>query len=157
MAKLKVAVAVAAGVCESLTCTVKVAVCWAVGVPVILPNWLRLSPVGKLPEAMLHVYGGTPPLAASDAVYGTLTDPEVSVVVVTARAELTVMDLDLMSTAWVGVCESVTETLKVVVPRAVGVPLITPDVLMLSPGGRVPEARAQVNGCKPPPAVRVAE
>ena len=86
-----------------------------------------------------------------------MTDPAVSEEVVIAKGLLTVTDLDAMSTAAVGVWESVTDTLKVVVPSAVGVPLITPEALMVSPGGRVPEASAQVNGPTPPVEVNVAE
>ena len=70
---------------------------------------------------------------------------------------LTVTDLLATSTAAVGVCESVTCTLKVVVPNTVGVPLMTPPALIVSPGGRVPEAMAQVNGPTPPTEVNVAE
>jgi hypothetical protein len=86
-----------------------------------------------------------------------LIEPEVSEEVVIDRALFTVMDLLAMSTAAVGVCESVTWTLKLVGPKAVGVPLITPAALMLRPGGNVPDASAHVKGCRPPMAVRVAE
>ena len=96
-------------------------------------------------------------MADSEVVYGTLMEPAVSEVVVIAKALLTVMDLLAMSTAAVGVCESVTCTLKFVVPGVVGVPLITPAVLILRPGGRVPEASAQVKGPFPPVEVKVAE
>ena len=89
-------------------------------------------------------------MAVNIALYGTLTDPAVSEVVLIAKGLLTVMALLAISTAAVGVCESVTCTLKVVVPSAVGVPLITPPVLMFNPAGRVPELRAQVNGPTPP-------
>src|SRR5271157_1552833 len=84
-------------------------------------------------------------------------EPPVSDEVETANGELTVMDLVAMSTAAVGVCESVTWTLKLVVPNVVGVPLITPPELIVRPGGRVPEARAQVKGPTPPVEVSVAE
>ena len=86
-----------------------------------------------------------------------MTDPPVSDEVVIAKGLLTVTDLDATSTAAVGDCESVTCTLKVVVPNTVGVPLITPEALIVSPGGRVPEASAQVNGPTPPVEVNVAE
>jgi hypothetical protein len=78
-------------------------------------------------------------------------------VVVIARGGFTTMVLLAMSTAAVGVCESVTETLKVVEPRVVGVPLMTPPVLMVRPGGKVPDASAQVNGPIPPVEVSVVE
>src|SRR5271165_4368389 len=157
MVRFKDAVAVAGVVCESATCTVKLAVPVAVGVPEISPEVERVSPTGRLPETTDQVYGGTPPEAASEALYGTLTEPEVNEDVVIDRALLTTMDLLAMSTAAVGVCESVTWTLKLEVPNAVGVPLITPAALMLSPGGSVPDASDQVKGCRPPVAVKVAE
>jgi hypothetical protein len=55
MVMLSAAVAVAGVVCESVTCTVKFAVCWLVGVPLIPPEVERLSPTGKLPETTDHV------------------------------------------------------------------------------------------------------
>jgi hypothetical protein len=73
------------------------------------------------------------------------------------RGGLTVMVFVTMSTAAVGVCESVTETLNAVEPRAVGVPLIVPPVLIVRPGGSVPDASAQVNGPLPPVEVSVVE
>ena len=39
-----------------------------VGVPEINPLELRLRPAGKLPDVIDQVYGGTPPVAARDAV-----------------------------------------------------------------------------------------
>src|SRR5215469_8833336 len=84
-------------------------------------------------------------------------EPAVSEVVVIDKGGLTVMVSVAMSTAAVGVWESVTDTLKVVEPRVVGVPLITPPVLRVRPGGSVPDATAQVNGPFPPVEVSVVE
>ena len=39
-----------------------------VGVPEMAPAELILRPAGKVPEVIDHVYGGTPPEAASEAV-----------------------------------------------------------------------------------------
>jgi hypothetical protein len=55
----------------------------------------------------------------------------VSEEVVIDRGGLTVIVSEAMSTAAVGVWESVTGTLKVVEPRVVPVPLVTPPVLMV--------------------------
>ena len=66
MVRLRFAVAVAGGLCESLTCTVKRWVPWLVGVPVMAPEELKVRPAGKLPEVIDQVYGGTPPEAASE-------------------------------------------------------------------------------------------
>jgi hypothetical protein len=40
----------------------------AVGVPVMLPLVESASPAGRLPEAILHVYGVVPPEAVSDVL-----------------------------------------------------------------------------------------
>ena len=45
--------------------------------------------------------------------------------------------------------ESATFAVNVYVPGLVGVPLTVPDVSMVSPGGRVPDAD-HVNGAVPP-------
>jgi hypothetical protein len=45
---------------------------------------------------------------------------------------------------WAGVAESVTVTVKLNVPDAVGVPDSTPPELSVSPVGRAPEVTAQV-------------
>ena len=58
-------VAVSAGVCESVTRTVKLEVPEAVGVPLITPPELRLKPAGSEPDASDQLYGVTPPLAAN--------------------------------------------------------------------------------------------
>jgi hypothetical protein len=39
------------------------------GFPEIVPLEPRLRPGGRIPEARLHVYGGTPPVAASVWLY----------------------------------------------------------------------------------------
>ena len=70
--------------------------------------------------------------------------------VVIDRGGLTVTVSEAMSTAAVGAWESVTETLKVVEPRVVPVPLMTARVLMVRPGGNVPDASAQLKGPLPP-------
>ena len=157
MVRLRFAVAVAGGVCESLTCTVKLWVPWLVGVPVMAPEELRVRPAGKLPEVIDQVYGGTPPEAASEPLYGTPIDPAVSEEVVIDRGELTLMVSEAMSTAAVGVWESVTEILKVVELTVVGVPLMMPPVLMVRPVGNVPDASAQVKGPLPPVELSMVE
>ena len=54
---------------KSRRLTVKFCVPNAVGVPLIAPP-LRFSPAGRLPAETDHVYGFTPPLAASVIEYG---------------------------------------------------------------------------------------
>jgi hypothetical protein len=58
--------------------------------------------------------------------------------------------------SWAGVDESVTCTVKLVVPVAIGVPEITPLVLRERPGGnKVPPVRVQVYGWIPLLACKV--
>ena len=53
----------------SVTCTVKLAVPVAVGVPEMVPVVdASVSPAGKLPERIDHAYGVVPPAAASIAL-----------------------------------------------------------------------------------------
>ena len=56
---------------------------------------------------------------------------------------------------WVGLVESVTVIVGVLVPAAVGVPEIAPDELMLRPAGN--PLADQVYGAVPPPAAMAAE
>ena len=56
---------------------------------------------------------------------------------------------------WVGLVESVTVIVGVLVPAAVGVPEMAPEELMLRPAGR--PVADQVYGAVPPPAAMVAE
>ena len=45
----------------SVTCTVKLVVSAVVGIPLMTPAASRTSPVGRVPEARLQVYGAFPP------------------------------------------------------------------------------------------------
>ena len=52
------------GEVESATCTVKLSVTAAAGVPLMLPVAASKSnPDGKLPAVLLHMSGGVPPVA----------------------------------------------------------------------------------------------
>ena len=63
----------------------------------------------------------------------------------------------VMLVAWVALwpLASVTFTVKLEVPVAVGVPLRFPSGLRLRPAGRLPLLTDQVNGLVPPDSVRV--
>ena len=54
----------AAGVVVSRTLTTKAKVPAVEGVPEMVPAMLRLSPVGREPEAIDQLYGVVPPVAA---------------------------------------------------------------------------------------------
>ena len=62
---LRVAVAILAGVEESVTVTVKLEVPAAVGVPEITPAPLNVRPAGSVPDVTAQVYGAVPEEAAN--------------------------------------------------------------------------------------------
>jgi hypothetical protein len=69
MVKVKLDVALCAGLSESVTENEKVKVPAAVGVPLIAPvEAFRLRPPGRLPPVTAHVYGVVPPVASSVAL-----------------------------------------------------------------------------------------
>src|SRR3972149_5178524 len=135
----------------SVALTVKLLVAAVVGVPLITPvDVLRLNPAGRLPVAILQTYGVLPPAATSVCVYDRLTVPSDRDAVVIERAEYIVMEK-----TWVAVAPllSVTCTVKLLVPAAVGVPLIAPvELLRESPAGSVPTVILQLYGVLPPGA-----
>jgi len=65
-------------------------------------------------------------------------------VVTTSGAMVTVMVRFAVLVAGVGVCESVTFTVKLEVPVPVGVPEITPVVLNVKPAGKLPAVMVHV-------------
>ena len=72
-------------------------------------------------------------------------------------AAVTVMLSDLVAVCAVGAVESVTRTVKLEVPVAVGVPESAPvEAFKLTPAGSDPELIDQAYGLVPPLAVRVA-
>jgi hypothetical protein len=76
-----------AGLDESATVKVKLAVPLAVGLPEIIPvDAARLSPDGSVPEVIVHLYGLVPPVALSVVLYAWLGTPAGSDVVPMARA-----------------------------------------------------------------------
>jgi hypothetical protein len=148
MAMLKAAVAVALGVAESWTWTVKLDVPVAVGVPEMTPVVaFKVRPAGSAPAMMLQVYGGVPPMACKVWLYAVpLVPPASDVVVTPSGGSVTViLRLAVLVTA-VGVCESVTDTVKcdVLVTVPVGVPEITPALLRVNPAGKLPAVMLQV-------------
>src|SRR5579859_2207470 len=155
---LRLAVAVlGVGKAESLTCTVKVDVPAAVGVPEIWPDEFRLIPGGSEPAVTSQVYGATPPLAFRLVLgYAVLTVPvgsELDVVETVRVATVTVMLRLAVAVCAVGVVESVACTVKLKgLPVLVfGVPEITPVLgTKVSPGGSEPALILQVMGVAPP-------
>jgi hypothetical protein len=95
IAILSFADAVNGGLPESATSTVKLEVPPAVGIPVIVPSPLKLSPAGReLPETKLQVKGARPPDSCRLAVYMLPPVPPGNEVVVTDGGTTTVTELE---------------------------------------------------------------
>ena len=110
-----------------MTVTVKPDVPFAVGVPETTPvAGVSVSPAGRLPELIDHVYPGVPPPASKVCEYATPLVPEAS----TEEAIESGVGETTIEVAPDAVCaglpESVTLTVKLDVPLAVGVPEIAP-------------------------------
>ena len=135
----------------SVTLTVKLLVPAAVGVPDIVAP-LRLNPAGSDPLAIDHVYGAVPPLAVSVAAYAVPTVPLSSaVVVIFSVAGFTVIERSAVA---VTDALSVAFTVKLLVPAALGVPVMV-EPLSVSPAGSDPLTIVHVYGAVPPDAVSV--
>src|SRR5271165_6242107 len=148
-----------AGTSESDTFTVKLALPAAVGVPLIAPvDAFSVNPAGRLPTDIAQLYGVVPPVAANVCEYPTPTCPFANdaVVIVSVGDAIVIDSAAVFDTA--GTSESVTFTVKFVVPAAVGVPLIAPvDAFSVNPAGRLPTDIAQLYGVVPPVAANVCE
>jgi hypothetical protein len=139
----------------SVTCTVKFAVPGAEGVPVIPPPAARVSPAGRSPAVVLHVYALVPPLAARDCEYACPTVPPGNDDVVTVNGASDTAMLNPFSA--VAPELSVTCTVKFAVPGADGVPLIVPPDASVSPDGRAPALMPHEYPPVPPLAASVCE
>jgi hypothetical protein len=123
--------------------------------PAMAPEGASEMPDGRDPCARLQEYGGDPPAAVSAAEYAAPAAPSGRpVVVMVSAAGATVIDSDL-----VAFCDalSLTRTVNVELPAAVGVPLMAPLELSVKPGGRFPDVMLHVYGFAPPLATSVAE
>src|SRR5712671_2606649 len=116
------------------------------GVPLSTPAALKASPVGNGPEpaASDHFSGAIPPLAASVCEYATpYLAPGRLAVVMTSGAAMRMLRVCVFVCCGVPVSCTCTTKLAPLV-TAVGVPLITPEVLSERPAGSVPELRLQL-------------
>ena len=111
-----------------------------VGVPEILPDESRTRPAGRFP---LNVHVAPEGFDASEALYGIPATPVGIVVVVIVIVVGVGVDpsLIVMLSSLVALFEpDVALTVKREVPAVVGVPEIVPELLSVSPAGRLPEA-----------------
>jgi hypothetical protein len=143
---VKLAATFCAGIEESLSFTMKVKVPSAVGVPEITPvEVLRERPGGSDPPATDQMYGVSPPVAIRVAEYPTPMEALGSEVVVIERGRGERLIEKPFEALSAGDEESVTVTVKLEVPSAVGVPEITPvEASRERPGGSDPLVTIQV-------------
>lgn len=116
-----------------------------IGVPVMAPVLALIErPAGRLPTLMVNVSGANPPVAETVWLYAVPTVPPGNEVVVMlgAPAGFTFMVSEAdVAESGPALLESVTLTVKVDVPAAVGVPVIAPVLpFKFKPAGRLPEA-----------------
>jgi hypothetical protein len=139
---------------------VKALVPVAVGVPEIRPVEAdRATPAGRLPDEIDHVYGVVPPPACSELEYEVPFVPEPRLVVETVSVEGGAAAIAIESfTDWLcaaGLPPSLSNTVKLLVPVAVGVPEISPVAgARVRPAGRLPDEIDHVYGVVPPAACR---
>lgn len=145
-------VPVCAGLLWSVTCTVKFAVPFGpVGVPVIFPVESIASPAGKLPALMLNVSVPSPPVAATVWLYAVPSVPAGSVVVVIdGGAGRFTVTANACVAVCTGLLPSVTFTVKFAVPVGpVGVPEMSPALLIVNPAGNEPALTLNASGASP--------
>jgi hypothetical protein len=142
----------------SFTVAVKLEVPLALGVPEMVPVVAaRVSPAGRLPELIDHVYDGLPPVADIGAEYATPSVPEGNAPVVMVSGAGAMTNEIVADLVWTGLEESVTVAVTFTVIPVVGVPKMMPVlVARVSPVGRLPDVMDQLYGVAPPVAVRVA-
>jgi hypothetical protein len=120
----------------SVTLTVKFADPAVLGVPDSAPDAERLSHAGSDPADTDHEYGGDPPDAPSVCEYATPTVPAGNdEVVMVSAGGLTVIDNAAVAEP---PALSVTLTVKVDDPAALGVPESAPAAERLTPAGSDP-------------------
>jgi hypothetical protein len=136
------------GLVASVTVTLTVAAPAALGIPVIAPVEGSIdNPAGR--PVAVQAYGVMPPEAASGPLYTEPTTPFGSAAVVIVSPGAIVTKNCLVPLKCVGLVASVTVTLTVAAPAALGVPLITPVARsIVNPAGR--PVAVHVNGGVPP-------
>jgi hypothetical protein len=115
----------------------------------------RFSPDGNAPADTDHTKGAVPPAVMTDFEYGAATVPPGNDVVVIDSVPATVIANGCEAVA---PALSTTRMVTFVVPTVVGVPEISPVlVLRLSPAGNVPSDTAHVSDPVPPVEATVFE
>lgn len=127
----------------------------ALAVPLICPvAEFKVNPLGSAPPVMLHVSGGTPPVAVSGAVYGvpTCAGGKDDVVITSSGATWIEQARSALAPLW-----SDTRSANVAEPALAGTPETMPESdAIVSPVGKLPDETPHVYGACPPSAVTVA-
>jgi len=123
----------------------------AVGVPEIVPLAVSsVKPAGKVPLATDQVYGGVPPAVIKLCEYVVPVIPLGSRVEVIEIGLLMLMESVFVAVSAIGCVLSVICTVKELLPGAVGVPEINPELESVSPAGKTPLMTDHVYGVVPP-------
>ena len=122
-------------------------------VPVPFPLSVKVTPLGSGPDSV-RLGAGEPVAVTGNAPVVPATNVTVFTLVI-AGAWLT-----MMSSTWVADCgpivlESLTFTVKLALPSAVGVPAIAPALLRVRPAGSEPPLMVKVRAPVPPEAAMV--
>lgn len=137
---------------QAVTFKVNESVAAIVGFPVrltdvVLPDAVAVTPAGSAPDAIDHLYGVQPPLAATTAEYVVPTVPLGREVVVIARLADVFGPITTLYASWsVPPPQPVTFTVKESVAAVVGVPVMSSKAVLLldtfavTPAGNAPEA-----------------
>ncbi len=127
-----------------------------VGVPLKVPLLARLIPVGSEPLVTAKPYGGVPPVATRDGVYALPVNAVGRIWGARVNCEETdSVKVPLVVLFW-GLLLSTRWTVNVNAPPPVGVPIKTPPVESVMPGGKVPVASVHVSGPTPPCSRRIS-
>jgi hypothetical protein len=135
--------AVAAGLLESVACTVRLAVPAVVGVPLTTQPVPSVKPDGKAPDVIVQEYGAVPPLTPTVAEYGVPTCPPGRVPVEIASGAGAIMSDTGPEAVAAGLLESAACTMRLAVPAVVGVPLTTHPLPRVKPAGSAPDVMVQ--------------
>jgi len=146
----------AVALAASVTVRVKLAVAVLVGMPEITPlDAASVSPAGKDPKVIAHVYGAVPPAAMSDVLYAAPLVPldnDDAVVIVSGPLTTKVNTLNTLAPA-----ASVTVAVKLNAAALVGKPEMMPvSEASVSPAGSDPDVIVHAYGVVPPFAASVA-
>ena len=128
--------------------TVKVAVPTVVAVPIISPfEGSSDKPAGRDPDTMLQMMGASP-VASRVRMYPTPTLPSgIDPVMIVGATGVTLIVIESCAVSLPALFVAL--IVKVAVAAVVGVPVITPELLIDKPAGRLPDSMLHITGAVP--------